>query len=142
MAGLFQCDIVSAETDIFSGAVEMLVASASEGDVGIYRGHAPLLTNLRPGPIRLKLANGEENIYYISGGYLEVQPNKVTVLADVALREGDMDEQAALEAKRVAEQALAGSSGDLDYARAAVQLAEASAQLRTLQALRRKTGKG
>ena len=141
MAATFQCDIVSAETDIFSGSVELLVASALEGDVGICRGHAPLLTSLRPGPIRLKLENGEENIYYLSGGYLEVQPHHVSVLADVALREADMDEQAALAAKREAEQALAGSSSETNYAQAAVQLAEAAAQLRTLQALRKKSTK-
>lgn len=139
MAITFHCDIVSAETEIFSGTVELLVASATEGDVGICYGHAPLLTSLRPGPIRLRKQNGSEEIYYISGGYLEVQPHAVTVLADTALREGDMDETAAMEAKKQAEQALI--SGELDYARAAAQLAEAVAQLRTMQALRRKTRK-
>ncbi len=137
MAITFHCDIVSAETEIFSGSVELLVASATEGDVGICYGHAPLLTSLRPGPIRLRKLGGAEEVYYISGGYLEVQPHAVTVLANTALREGDMDESAALEAKRHAEQAIA--SGELDYARAAAQLAEAVAQLRTLQALRKKT---
>lgn len=137
MAITFHCDIVSAETEIFSGSVELLVASATEGDVGICYGHAPLLTSLRPGPIRLRKQGGAEEVYYISGGYLEVQPHAVTVLADTALRESDMDENAALEAKRHAEQAIA--SGELDYARAAAQLAEAVAQLRTLQALRKKT---
>lgn len=141
MAMTFHCDIVSAETEIFSGLVELLVATASEGDVGITYGHAPLLTGLRPGPIRVKRQSGEEEIYYLSGGYLEVQPDVVTVLADSALRAGDMDEAAALEAKKQAEQALSSQNGDIDYSRAAVQLAEAAAQLRTLQAVRKKLGK-
>lgn len=141
MAMTFHCDIVSAETGIYSGLVELLVASGNEGDLGITYGHAPLLTNLRPGPIRLKTQNGEEQIYYISGGFLEVQPHAVTVLADSALRAGDMDEAAALEARSAAQQALNNKGGELDYSKAAVQLAEASAQLRTLQAIRKKTGK-
>lgn len=141
MAMTIHCDIVSAENEIFSGLVELLVAAGTEGDVGISYGHAPLLTSLDPGPVRIKKQNGEEEVYYVSGGFLEVQPHAVTVLADTALRAGDMDEAAALEAKKQAEQALHNSSGELDYSRAAVQLAEASAQLRTLQAIRRKTGK-
>lgn len=141
MAMTFHCDIVSAETDIFSGLVEMLVATATEGEIGITYGHAPLLTGLIPGPIRVKLQNGEEEIYYLSGGYLEVQPEIVTVLADSALRAGDMDEAAAMEAKKQAEQALSNQSGEIDYSRAAVQLAEAAAQLRTLQAVKKRLGK-
>ena len=141
MAMTFHCDIVSAETEIFSGLVEMLVATGADGDLGICYGHAPLLTSLRPGPIRVKKQNGSEEIYYISGGFLEVQPSTTTVLADTALRAGDMDEAAALEAKKVAEQALSNQSGDIDYSRAAAQLAEAAAQLRTLQAIRKKSGK-
>lgn len=141
MAMTFHCDIVSAENEIFSGLVELLVASASEGDVGITYGHAPLLTGLRPGPIRVKVQNGEEEIYYVSGGFLEVQPHAVTVLADAALRADDMDEAAAMDAKKQAEQALSNKGGELDYSRAAVQLAEAAAQLRTLQAVRKKLGK-
>lgn len=141
MAMTFHCDIVSAENQIYSGLVELLVAAGSEGDVGITYGHAPLLTALRPGPIRVKLQNGEEDIYYVSGGYLEVQPHAVTVLADAALRADDMDEAAALEAKKQAEQALHNKSGELDYSKAAIQLAEATAQLRTLQAIRKNIGK-
>jgi len=136
MAMTIHCDIVSAETEIFSGLVELLVAAGSEGDVGISYGHAPLLTSLNPGPVRLKKQNGEEEVYYVSSGYLEVQPHAVTVLADTALRAGDMDEAAAMEAKKQAEVALSNESGDLDYTRAAAQLAEAVAQLRTLQAIR------
>lgn len=141
MAMTIHCDIVSAETEIFSGLVEFLVAAGTEGELGIFYGHAPLLTGLIPGPIRVKRQDGQEEIYYVSGGYLEVQPHAVTVLADTALRAGDMDEAAALEAKKQAEQALHNTSGDLDYSRAAVQLAEAAAQLRTLQAIRKKAGK-
>ena len=131
------CDIVSAEEAIFSGLVELLVASASEGDVGICYGHAPLLAGLRPGPVRLTKQNGEEEIFYISGGYLEVQPHAVTVLADTALRVTDMDESAALEAKKQAEHALQEQTADMDYSKVAAQLAEAAAQIRTLQAIRK-----
>lgn len=141
MAMTIHCDIVSAETDIFSGLIELLVAPGIEGDLGILYGHAPLLTSLEPGPIRIKKQSGEEEIYYVSGGYLEVQPHAVTVLADTALRANDMDEAAALEAKKQAEKTLHNQSGDIDYSRAAVQLAEAAAQLRTLQAIRRNASK-
>lgn len=141
MAMTFHCDIVSAEDSIFSGLVELLVASGSEGEVGVCYGHAPLLTSLKPGPIRIKMQNGDEDIYYINSGFLEVQPHAVTVLADTALRAGDMDEAKALDAKKQAEQALSNQSGEIDYSRAAIQLAEAAAQLRTLQAIRKKTGK-
>lgn len=141
MAMTIHCDIVSAETDIFSGLVELLVATGTEGVMGVMYGHAPLLTRLEPGPVRIKTQSGEEEIYYVSGGYLEVQPHAVTILADTALRAHDMDEAAALEAKKQAEQALHNTGGDIDYSRAAAQLAEAAAQLRTLQAIRRKTGK-
>ena len=137
MAMTVHCDIVSAEEEIFSGLVEMVVAAGSEGDVGIGYGHAPLLTGLQPGPIRVIKQDGEEEVYYVSGGYLEVQPYHVSVLADTALRADDMDEAAALEAKKEAEQALHNQSGDIDYSRAAAQLAEAAAQLRTIQAMRK-----
>ncbi|GAB3109876.1 F0F1 ATP synthase subunit epsilon [Aestuariicella hydrocarbonica] len=140
MAMTVHCDIVSAEEEIFSGLVEMVIAAGSEGDVGISYGHAPLLTGLKPGPVRVIKQNGEEEVYFVSGGYLEAQPYQVSILADTALRAGDMDEAAALEAKREAEQALANQSGDFDYTRAATQLAEAAARLRTIQALRKKSG--
>jgi F-type H+-transporting ATPase subunit epsilon len=140
MAMTVHCDIVSAEEEIFSGLVEMVVAAGSEGDVGVAYGHAPLLTGLQPGPIRVIKQDGEEEVYYVSGGYLEVQPYHVTVLADTALRADDMDEAAALEAKKEAEHALANQTGEFDYSRAATQLAEAAAQLRTIQAIRKKLG--
>lgn len=141
MAMTFHCDIVSAEEELFSGVVRLLVATGTDGDLGVTYGHAPLLTALDPGPVRLVKDNGEEEIFYLSGGHLEVQPHVVTVLADTALRAGDMDEAAALEAKKAAEQALHNQSGEFDYSRAAAQLAEAAAQLRTLQAIRRKARK-
>ncbi|KEQ16561.1 F0F1 ATP synthase subunit epsilon [Endozoicomonas numazuensis] len=141
MAITVHCDIVSAEEEIFSGLVEMIIATGSLGDLGIAPGHAPLLTDLNPGPIRLITQGGEEEVFYISGGFLEVQPNQVKVLADTALRADDMDELAAEEAKKLAEQELTNQSGEFDYSRAATQLAEAAAQLRTLQAIRKKLGK-
>jgi len=132
------CDIVSAEEEIFSGRVEMVIAAGLEGDLGVAPGHAPLLSALKPGPIRVIKQGGEEEVFYVSGGYLEVQPNVVTILSDSAQRAADMDEAAALEAKQDAEKALANQSGDFDYSKAASQLAEAAARLRTIQQLRSK----
>ena len=132
------CDIVSAEEEIFSGRVEMVIAAGLEGDLGVAPGHAPLLSALKPGPIRVIKQGGEEEVFYVSGGYLEVQPNVVTILSDSAQRAADMDEAAALEAKQAAEKELANQSGDFDYSRAASQLAEAAARLRTIQSLRNK----
>ncbi|WP_330924979.1 F0F1 ATP synthase subunit epsilon [Candidatus Sororendozoicomonas aggregata] len=141
MAMTVHCDIVSAEKEIFSGLVELVVATGSLGDLGIAFGHAPLLTELVPGPIRLILQGGTEEVYYISGGFLEVQPNQIKVLADTALRAEDMNEAAAKEAKKKAEEALTNQSSEFNYSRAAIQLAEADAQLRTLHAIRKKFGK-
>ncbi|MFT7558424.1 MAG: F-type H+-transporting ATPase subunit epsilon [Flavobacteriales bacterium] len=138
MAMTFHCDIVSAEDEIYSGLVEILVANGCEGELGITYGHSPLMTALKAGPIRLKTQQGEEQVYYVSGGFLEVQPTVVTVLADTVLREGDMDEAAALESQKRAEQALKDQPDGLDYSKAAAQLAEAVAQIRTLKAIRRK----
>lgn len=140
MAMTIHCDIVSAEEEIYSGLVEMIIATGSLGDLGVSYGHAPLLTSLEPGPIRIKKQDGEEEVYYLSGGYLEVQPGLVSVLADTAIRANDIDEAAALEAQKEAEQALVNQSGDFDYGRAQAQLAAAAAQLRTLQAIRKKMG--
>jgi F-type H+-transporting ATPase subunit epsilon len=142
MAMTVHCDIVSAEEEIFSGLVEFVVAHGTFGDLGIYPGHAPLLTELEPGPIRVKLQSGDEEIYYLSGGYLEVQPTVVTVLADTAKRADDMDEAAALEAQQQAKAALTDQHAEFDYGRAAAQLAEAAAQLRTIRAMKKKMGKG
>ena len=141
MAMTVHCDIVSAEENLFSGLVEMVVAAGELGDLGIVPGHAPLLTGLKPGPVRIIKQHGEEEVIYVSGGYLEVQPHAVNVLADTALRADNLDEAAALEAKQHAEQALENASGEFDYSRAMTQLAEAAAQLRTIQQIRQKLGK-
>lgn len=132
------CDIVSAEESIFSGLVELVVATGTLGDLGIAPGHAPLMTSLAAGPVRIIKQGGEEEIFFVTGGYLEVQPNIVTILSDSAQRAGDLDEAAAEEAKKEAERLLANQSGDFDYSKAASQLAEASARLRTVQQMRRK----
>ena len=135
-----QCEIVSAEEAIFSGEIDMLVAVGSLGDLGISQGHAALLTDLKPGPIRL-LNGEEEDIFYISGGFIEAQPDVVTVLADTALRADDLDEAAAQEAQSQAEQELSDNAAELDYTRAAAELAAAAAQLRTIRQIRAKLGK-
>ena len=138
MAMTVHCDIVSAEEEIFSGSVEILVANGDEGEIGICYGHTPLLTSLKPGPIRVKTEKGDEEVYFVSGGYLEVQPNLITVLADTALREDDLDEAAASDALKEAEKVLQGTSKGLDYSKAAIQLVEAAAQLRTIKAIKKK----
>lgn len=141
MAITVHCDIVSAENEIFSGLVEMVVAHGAMGDLGIAPGHAPLLTQLEPGPIRVIKQNGEEEVYYVSGGMLEVQPKVVTVLADTAIRADDVNEAAAEQAMEDARKALANQQGEIDYSTAAAQLAEAAAQLRTIRQLKNKLGK-
>ena len=140
MAMTVHCDIVSAEESLFSGLVELVVATGSQGELGIAFGHAPLLTDLKPGPVRVINQEGEEEIYYLSGGFLEVQPNTISILADTALRADDLDEAAALEAKQQAEHDISNQSGEFDYSRAASQLAAAAAQLRTIEQLRKKMG--
>ena len=131
------CDIVSAEKSIFSGLVEMVVAAGSLGDLGIAPGHAPLLTALIPGPVRLILSGGEEEVFYVSGGFLEVQRGVVTLLADTALRADDLDEASALAAREDAEKAIANQTAEFEYSIAAAQLAEAAAQLRALRQMRK-----
>lgn len=134
-------DIVSAESEIFSGPAEMVFAPAVMGEVGIMPRHAPLLTQLRPGEVRIKLPGGEEEFFYVSGGMLEVQPHVVTVLSDTALRAKDVDEAAALEAKQRAEQVLQDKTSEFEYARAQAELAEAVAQLQAIQKLRDRKGR-
>ncbi len=131
-------DIVSAEAEIFSGLAEMLFAPAELGEVGIAPRHAPLISKLNPGEVRVKINDKESHEFYVSGGLLEVQPHVVTVLADTAIRAKDIDEAAALEAKARAEEALSDKSGKIDYAKAQAQLAEAIMQLRTLDRLRKR----
>jgi F-type H+-transporting ATPase subunit epsilon len=133
-------DIVSAEGEIFSGSASMVFAPAVEGDVGIAPRHAPLLTLLRAGEVRVRDEQGNDAHYFVSGGILEIQPFKVTVLADTALRAKDLDEAAALEAKRRAEDVLAQHQSDIDYARAQAELAEAIAKLQMLERLRKIRG--
>ncbi len=142
MAMTIHCDIVSAEEAIFSGLVEMLVATGDIGELGVSYGHAPLLTALKPGPVRIVKQGGDEEVYYVSGGFLEVQPGVVSILADTALRAGDVDEAAAEDARKEAEHALANQSGDFDYGRASSQLAEAAAQLATLRKMKNRAGRG
>ncbi|ALO47669.1 F0F1 ATP synthase subunit epsilon [Pseudohongiella spirulinae] len=137
MAMTIHCDIVSAEKQIFSGLVEMVVATGTLGDLGVAPGHAPLLTELIPGPIRCVTRDGGEEIYYVSGGYLEVSNNIVTVLADTAIRAADVDEAAAQQAIEDVQKAIANKEAEFEYSRAATQLAEAVAQLRALKQLRK-----
>lgn len=130
-------DIVSAERQIFSGLVEMVVATGELGEVGITPGHAPLLTLLKPGEVRLTLPGGEQEIYYVQGGMLEVQPHCITVLSDIAERAEHLDEAAALAAKAHAEEAMAHKGAEMDYSVAAVELARAVAQIRAIQKVRK-----
>ena len=131
-------EVVSAENELFSGEASMLIATAINGELGIYPNHTPLLTNLKPGDVRVQTADGEEQVIYVSGGILEVTPKKVTVLSDTAIRADDLDEAAALEAQRKAEQALKDSKADIDYARAKAELAQAAAQLQALKKMMKK----
>lgn len=137
MAITTQLDIVSAEKEIFSGLVEMVVASAELGEIGITPGHAPLLTLLRPGEIRVTLQGGAKELYYVSGGMLEIQPHQITVLADAAERADDINEAAALAAKARAEEAIANKNSDIDHSLAAAELTRALAQIRILQKARK-----
>ena len=137
MAMTTHINIVSAEEEIFSGTAEMIYAPAIMGEVGIAPRHTPMLTPLKAGEVRLHTAGKEEQFFYVSGGMLEVQPHVVTVLADTALRAHDLDEAAAIEAQKRAEAALKDSAGKVDYAKAQAELAEAMAQLKAIDHLRK-----
>ncbi len=137
MATTIHLDIVSAETEIFSGTVNAIIAPAVMGEVGIYPRHAPLVTRLKPGEVKIEIDGEEDQFIYVSGGLLEVQPDVVTVLSDTALRAEDLDESMALEAKQHAEESLADKQSDIDSARALAELAEAAAQLRMIQKIRK-----
>ncbi|MDD5034989.1 MAG: F0F1 ATP synthase subunit epsilon [Methylococcaceae bacterium] len=137
MAMTIHVDIVSAEEQIYSGLAEMVVAPAEEGDVGITARHAPLLTRLKAGEVRVKTDNNETLPFFVSGGILEVQPHVVSVLADRAVRAKDIDEAKAIEAKNRAEEMLKDRSGKIDYAKAQAELIEAMEQLRTLERWRK-----
>ncbi|MBN8727821.1 MAG: F0F1 ATP synthase subunit epsilon [Xanthomonadales bacterium] len=132
-----RCDIVSAEEEIFSGRASMVIATGEMGELGIAPRHAPLITRLKPGQVRVQLENGGEQFFYVSGGILEVQPTVVTVLTDTAIRAKDLDEAAARKAKHEAERALSDRSDALSLAQAQAQLAQAVAQLQALERLRR-----
>jgi F-type H+-transporting ATPase subunit epsilon len=133
-------DIVSAEGEIFSGEAAMVFAPARMGDVGIAPRHAPLLTHLRPGEVRVETVEGEDRYFYVTGGVLEIQPHLVTVLADSALRADQLDEAAALEARERAREALAGGAGEVDLEQAQAELVEAEARYRAAQNLKGKRG--
>ena len=137
MASLTHCDIVSAETEIFSGDVKMVVAVGTLGQLGIMPGHAPLLTGLKPGPVTLRFEDDSEEVYFASG-YIEVQPGHVIILADTALRADDIDEAAAAEAEAEAKRAMTEQAGDLDFSMATSMLADATARQRTLEELRKR----
>ena len=138
MAATMQCDIVSAEKEIFSGRVAMVIATGTIGELGILPGHAPLLTGIRPGPVTLRFEDGEEDVFFASGGFLEVQPGIVTVLADTALRADDIDEAAAVESRDQAERDLSEQAADFDFSLATAQLADAAGRQRTLEELRKR----
>jgi len=136
MVSTVLCTIVSAEEEIYSGQVEMVIATGTIGELGIMPGHTPLLTGVRPGPVRLILEGGEEEIFFASGGYLEVQPAAITILADTALRANDVDEAAAVAAQQKAEQELGDQHADLDFARVSADLQDQVAMLRTVRKFR------
>ncbi len=142
MAQSINCDIVSATESIFAGKVTLVVAYGVQGDLGILPGHAPLLTQLHPGPVRVMKEDGTEEVYYVSGGMLEVQPSIVTILADHAIRANDVDEAAAEQARKDALAALQNQKSEMDTSAALAALAEAAAQLRTLQQMKNRAGRG
>ncbi|WP_293005938.1 F0F1 ATP synthase subunit epsilon [Nitrosomonas sp.] len=138
MGTIFHLDIVSAEESIYSGPVEFMVAPAQMGEVGIYPRHTPMLTKIKSGMVRIKAQLKEEELIYVSGGMLEVQPDIVTILADTAVRSRDLDEAKALESKRAAEEAMKNKESELDYVRAQAELIEAMAQLAAIDKLRKR----
>ncbi|HRP74883.1 MAG TPA: F0F1 ATP synthase subunit epsilon [Rhodocyclaceae bacterium] len=139
MAMTVHVDVVSAEEEIFSGLAEFVVLPGETGELGILPGHMPLMTRIKPGAVRVKVPNqAEEELIFVAGGILEVQPGLVTVLADTAIRGGDLDEAKALEAKKLAEEALRNQSSKIDYAKAQAELAEAIAQISAIQKLRKR----
>lgn len=139
MAMTVHVDVVSAEEEIFSGLAEFVALPGEAGELGILPGHMPLMTRIKPGAVRLKLPNqAEEELVFVAGGILEVQPGLVTVLADTAIRGADLDEAKALEAKKQAEEALRNQTSQIDYAKAQAELAEAIAQIAAIQKLRKR----
>lgn len=141
MKHTIHCDIVSAQEEIFSGEASMVFATGSVGELGISPRHAPLITQLKPGPVRVQRPDGEEAFFFVGGGILEVQPHIVTVLADTAVRADDLDKAAAIRAKEEAERQLQDQTGEIEVAEAQARLLEAAAQLRALEQLRKKPGR-
>lgn len=137
MAMTIHVDVVSAEEMIFSGLAEFVVLPGEAGELGIMPGHMPLMTRIKPGAVRVKLPDNKEELIFVAGGLLEVQPGLVTVLADTAIRGTDLDQAKALEAKKLAEEAMVNRGSEMDYARAQVELAEAIAQLAAIDRLRK-----
>ena len=137
MAKTTRCDIVSAQEEIFSGDAAMIFATGLVGELGISPRHAPLITRLKPGPVRVQKPDGEEAFFFVGGGILEVQPHVVTVLADTAVRADDLDEAAASRAKEEAERELQDRTGEMEIAEAQAKLAEAVAQLQAMERLRK-----
>ncbi len=138
MAMTLRVDIVSAEKSLYSGEAEVVIAPGQRGELGIYPRHTPLLTTLKPGSVRIKVPNQvEEELVYVSGGILEVQPHVVTILSDSAIRGADLDEAKALEAMRAAEEAMKDKAASIDYAQAQAELAQAVAQLAAIKKLRK-----
>ena len=137
MAMTIHVDVVSAEEMIFSGLAQFVVLPGEAGELGIMPGHMPLMTRIKPGAVRVQTQEGKEELIFVAGGLLEVQPNLVTVLADTAIRGADLDQAKALEAKKLAEEAMVNRGSELDYARAQVELAEAIAQLAAIDKLRK-----
>lgn len=139
MAHTMRVDVVSAEEEIFSGQAEFVALPGESGELGILPGHTPLISRIRPGAVRIKVpGKADEEFVFVAGGILEVQPEVVTVLADTAIRGGDLDEAKAAEAKRLAEETLANKDTSIDYAQAQAELASAMAQLAAIQRLRQK----
>jgi F-type H+-transporting ATPase subunit epsilon len=138
MANTFLVDVVSAEEQIFSGQAEFVALPGEAGELGIYPKHTPLITRIRPGAVRIQTTAGNEEFVFVAGGILEVQPNGVTVLADTAIRGGDLDEAKAQEAKRQAEELMQNQDSTIDYAKAQSELAAAIAQLAAIHKLRSK----
>ncbi len=138
MPSTMRCEIVSAEKEIFSGDVTMIIATGTLGELGIMAGHTPLLTGLKPGPVKLRFEDGEEDVYFASGGFLEVQPTVVTILADTAEHADNIDDAAAAEAVEAARRAMSESAADMDFSHATAMLADATARQRTLDELRKR----
>lgn len=138
MADTMRCKVVSAEQALFEGDVRMVVAAGKLGDLGITPGHAPLITSLKPGPVRVVVENGDDELLFVSGGFLEVIPSQITILADTAERAENLDEAAALRAQEEARRLLNEQQSELDHSSAAAELAEAVARLRVIRQLRQR----